>query len=125
MLAGGIPASKLILTDIFLPPRIGYIGSASPLAPNVDAYDFVDVTALAVDLVWNNPIGSPVNAQKLTIRIKDDGTARSLTWDATYADGGGGLPVTTIAGKTLTMGFLYNTANALNKWQCVASSIEP
>ena len=58
------------------------------------------------------------------IRIKDDGTGRAITFGTDYVAGGVALPTTTIASKILTLGFVYNTANSLNKWQLVASSQE-
>jgi hypothetical protein len=68
--------------------------------------------------------GSASNGQKLIIRIKDDGTARALAFDANYVAGGALLPTTTVLSKILNIGFQYNTANTLNKWQCIAVAQE-
>jgi hypothetical protein len=97
--------------------------SATP-TPNADTDDLLDITAQAAAAAFGNPTGTPVNGQKLIIRIKDNATARALTWGSAYVAGGVALPSTTILSKILTIGFIYNTANALNKWQCVAASQE-
>ena len=104
--------------------RVGGTASSAAPAPDIDAVDFYSLSALAVPAAFGLPLGTPVNGQRLTIRIKDNGTARALTWNAVYVAGGVALPATTVAGKTLHLGFIYNTDNALNKWMCVASAQE-
>jgi hypothetical protein len=102
---------------------VGTTSSATP-TPNVDTTDLYFLTALAEAAAFGAPTGTPVNSQKLLIRIKDNGTGRALTWDAAYVAGGTALPSTTVASKILTIGFIYNTDNALNKWMCVGSQQE-
>lgn len=97
--------------------------SATP-TPNADTTDLYDVTALAEAATFGAPTGTPVNSQKLIIRIKDNGVIRALSWNAAYVAGGTSLPTTTVAGKILHVGFIYNTANGLNKWMCVGSQQE-
>jgi hypothetical protein len=92
--------------------------------PNADANDCVDITAIAQNFTIANPSGSPVNFQKLIIRIKDNGTARTIAFGNGYTAGGVALPTTTVLSKILTLGFIYNTANTLNKWQLVSSAQE-
>ena len=82
------------------------------------------MTALAEAATFGAPTGTPVNGQKLIIRIKDNATARTLAWNAVYVAGGVALPTTTVLSKILNLGFIYNTANTLNKWQLVASAQE-
>jgi hypothetical protein len=112
---GAVPASG--------PRTVSVTSSATP-TPNADVTDLYDVTALAAGATFGNPTGTPLNGQKLIIRIKDNATARALTWGSAYVAGGVALPSTTILSKILTLGFIYNSANALNKWQLVASSQE-
>ena len=67
----------------------------------------------------NNPGGTPVAGQKLIVRIKDDGTARALTYDTQFrASSDLALPTTTILGKTLYMGFIFNATDT--KWDLIA-----
>lgn len=84
----------------------------------------VDITALASAVTINNPSGTGFNFQRLTIRIKDNGSARAITWGSNYVAGGVALPSTTVAGKILTLGFMFNTANSLNKWMLVGAAQE-
>jgi len=104
--------------------RVQSVVTATTVTPNIDLEDAVDVTALASALTIAAPTGTPGNFQGLTLRFKDNGTARVLTWNAVYVAGGTALPVITVVNKILTVGFLYNSANGLNKWQCVASAQE-
>lgn len=104
-------------------PNIQRVTTASTITPT-NLNDCVDVTALASAVTIANFTGTPFNFQKLIIRIKDNGTARALTWGSNYVAGGVTLPSTTILSKILTLGFIYNTANSLNKYQLVASAQE-
>jgi len=88
-------------------------------ALDVSTCDEFDVTAQAGDLKLNNPGGTPVNGQKLIVRIKDNGTARALTYDTQFrASTDLALPTTTVLNKTLYMGFIYNSADT--KWDLLA-----
>lgn len=101
-------------------PRVGGTTSDAAPTPNADTQDIYALTALATAPTFGQPSGTPVNGQKLIIRIKDNGSARALAWNAIYVAGGTPLPTTTVISKILTIGFIYNTDNSLNKWQCVA-----
>lgn len=104
--------------------RVVAITSSSTPTPDADVTDLYDVTALAAAPTFGAPTGTPYNGQKLIIRIKDNATLRALAWNAIYVAGGVALPTTTVASKILTVGFMYNTANALNKFCCIASAQE-
>ena len=102
-------------------PRITTITSHATPTINTDNCDAVTITAQAADItsMTTNLSGTPVNFQKLIIRILDDGTARAITWGASFAAKGATLPTTTVANKLLTVGFIYNTVTS--KWECVAA----
>lgn len=89
---------------------------------SVATCDLFVVTAQAGALKFNNPGGTPVQGQKLMVRIKDDGTARALTYDTQFRALGTALPTTTVISKTLYIGFIYNSTDT--KWDCVASAQE-
>lgn len=91
--------------------------SATP-TPNADTDDLFQITALAENATFGAPTGTPTNGQGLVIRIKDNGTARTLSWNAIYRAIGVSLPTTTVISKTLYLGFIYNSAD--DKWDCVA-----
>lgn len=75
------------------------------------------LTALAADATFAVPSGTPANGNTLIIRVKDNETARSLGFNAIYRAIGETLPTTTIAGKTLYIGCIYNSADS--KWDVV------
>ena len=104
--------------------RVQSVTDAATVTPAADTNDCVDITALAQAVTIAAPTGTPTNFQRLIIRFKDNGTARAITWNAAFVAGGVALPSTTVLSKILTVGFFYNTANSLNKWQCVASAQE-
>lgn len=104
--------------------RVQSVTDAATVTPAADTNDCVDITALAQAVTIAQPTGTPTNFQKLIIRFKDNGTARAITWNAAFVAGGVALPSTTVLSKILTTGFFYNTANSLNKWQCLATAQE-
>jgi hypothetical protein len=79
--------------------------------------DFVEITAQAAALNFANPTGTAVNMWGIVIRVKDDGTARALTYGTQYRAVGTALPTTTVAGKTTVLGMIFNSA--LTKWDVV------
>lgn len=113
-----------ILTNKRITSRVQSVTDAATVTPAGDTNDAVDITAIAQAFTIANPSGTPTNFQKLIIRIKDNGTARAISFGTAYVAGGVTLPSTTILSKILTLGFMYNTANTLNKWQLIASSQE-
>jgi len=112
------------LTNKRVTPRVSSETSSATPTINTDNVDCHSITALAAAITsfTSNLSGTPTNFQKLTIRIKDDGTGRAITWGASFEAVGVALPTTTVANKRLTVGFLYDTVAA--KWGCVASISE-
>jgi len=80
------------------------------------------ITALAEASELQAPSGTPVNGNKLLVRILDDATARALTYNAIYNGTLADLPSTTTISKTLYMLFLYNSEAV--KWELVATGEE-
>lgn len=100
--------------------------TTSSATPRINAMttDIFDLTAQAATGAFQVPTGTAKDGQSMIVRIKDSGTARALTWDTGtggFTAGGISLPTTTIAGKVSHIGFMYVTANSLNKWMCVAA----
>jgi hypothetical protein len=70
------------------------------------------ITAQAGNLLFNNPTGSWADGQILIVRIKDNGTARSLSYGTKYRAGSDvALPSTTTLGKNLYEEFMYNSTD--------------
>lgn len=105
-------------------PRTNTTTSSATPTINTDTTDIFTITALAEDItsMTTNLSGTPVNGQKLIIRIKDDGTARAITWGASFASRGATLPTTTVLGKYLYVGLIYNSTASV--WDCVATAYE-
>lgn len=94
--------------------------SATPTPASTDSQ--YNVTALATNATVGAPSGTPVEGSKLIIRIKDDGTARTLAWNAIYRDLLGLLPTTTVVGKTIYVGLVYNSTDS--KWDVISVMVE-
>lgn len=109
------------LTNKRITRRVSTEASSATPTIDTDSYDMHSITALAAAItsMTTNLSGTPTNGQSLIIRIKDDGTARAITWGASFEAKGVALPTTTVASKVLTVGFLYDTVTS--KWGCVAS----
>lgn len=110
------------LTNKTLTPRIGTTTSSATPTPSADSHDQYNVTALAEAATFGAPTGTPTDGQKLILRVKDNGTARALAWNAIYRAMGTALPTTTVLNKTLYLGLIYNAADT--KWDLVASAQE-
>lgn len=80
------------------------------------------ITALAAADTFGVPTvatGALDDTCELIIRIKDNGTARALAFNAIFrASSDLALPTTTILSKTLYLGFKYNVADT--KWDLIA-----
>lgn len=93
--------------------------SATPTPTGGSLRNFFTITALAQAATFAAPSGTPANGNKLTIRIKDNATARALSWNAIYRAGTDvALPTTTVLSKTLYLGFIYNGVDT--KWDLLA-----
>lgn len=110
------------LTNKRINPRIGSEASNATPTVNTDLYDAYSITALAANITSFGASGTPVDFQKLIIRIKDNGTARTIAWSSAFQARGTALPTTTVASKVLTIGFIYDSATS--KWGCVAVATE-
>lgn len=99
-------------------PSVSTITSSGTITPvGYNGGSQYNVTALSQATTITPPSGAAVDGQPLTIRIKDNGTGRALTWN-TAAGGyriiGVTLPTTTVANKTLYVRCIYNATD--NYW---------
>jgi hypothetical protein len=127
--SGGGTANFLRADGTFAAPPIStpvVVSTASVTSPLVwdsSAYVQYSLTGLANTLTINADANTaPADAQKMTFRIKDDGTARALTWTTGSSKSfrviGATLPTTTVANKIVYVGCIYNAADA--RWDVVA-----
>jgi len=91
------------------------IESASSITPPGDGkFNECLILNLNQDTIINAPSGTYTQGNRLTIRIKDDGTERNLSWHAIYNAPKGLLPTKTTPGKHIYVGFIYNSQT--NTW---------
>lgn len=121
VLSAYLAALTQTLTNKRITPRITTITSSATPTINTDDCDCVTITALAAAItsMTTNLSGTPTNFQKLLIRIKDNGTARAITWGTSFQSGSATLPTTTVLGKTLMVGLIYDSVDS--KWTCEAT----
>lgn len=85
---------------------------------NCDQATFTGVAA-AITSMTTNLSGTASNGQKLIIRFTDNGTARAITWGASFASTGvATLLATTVISKVHYVGLVYNST--ASTWDCVA-----
>jgi len=77
------------------------------------------VTAQAEAVTFNQPSGTPADGNMLLIQIKDNGTARAITWNSIFV---GEKPTTTTLSKWTYVLSVYNSTAA--KWHNIAQWTE-
>lgn len=108
-------AASTAYVDRALPLIVSAASYTTSTTINADITDLYIITAQAGALLFNAPSGTPNQGQQLLIRIKDNGTARALTYNAIFrASSDLALPSTTVLSKTLYLGFIYNSTDS--KW---------
>ena len=115
-------SATVTLTNKRLTPRVKSVTSSATVTPSADNDDAVKITAQAAALTLANPTGTPTAMQCIIIRIKDNGTARAISYDTLYRAVGITLPTTTVINKTTYLGLIYNSDDT--KWDVIGVSTE-
>ncbi|MBS4103282.1 hypothetical protein [Tsukamurella paurometabola] len=124
-ITGAVQSGDSRLTDArrSLGPTVESVASSSTPTPAISSASHqYNLTALAAGATFGAPTGSPVDGGTLMLRIKDNGTARSLAFNAVFRAVGVALPTTTTANKTMYVGCRYNSADS--KWDALAVGVE-
>lgn len=111
------------LTNKRITLRRGTTASSATPTINTDNVDIYEITALAAAITsfTTNLSGTPSAGDVLIITIKDDGTARALTFGASFASSGNvTLPTTTVISTKLTLGFMWDSAASV--WRLVGKA---
>lgn len=95
----------------FITPRVQSVTSSATVTPTSTS-DIVIITAQAEALTLANPTGTLLEGQSLIIRIKDNGTARTIGYDSSYRAIGVTLPTTTVVNKTTYLGCIWNATDS-------------
>jgi hypothetical protein len=112
-------AATATLTNKRITPRVDTTASSATPTINTDTTDVFTITALAAAItsMTTNLSGTPTEGQKLLIRIKDNGTARAITWGASFGSSGvATLLATTAISKTHHVGLVWDGS----VWRCLA-----
>lgn len=114
----GIDAATATYTNKRITKRAGATTSTATLTYDSDAYDVYTITAQAAALSLANPSGTPTDGQPILIRVKDNGTARALTWSGSqWLAVGVDLPTTTVSGKWLVILAVWE--DTADRWHVV------
>jgi hypothetical protein len=108
-----------VLATSTIAPAVQSVASAATVTPTF-ANDLVKITAQAVALTLAAPTGTAIDGKDLVIRIKDNGSAQTITWTSGtggYRAIGVTLPTTTTAGKTTYVGLIYNSDDSV--WDAI------
>jgi hypothetical protein len=110
------------LTNKRINPRAVAAGSTSGnLTPNGDTTDVFNAFGLTGAITLLTPSGTPVDGQRLMIRLEDNGTGRGITWTTSsgaFRAVGITLPTTTVASKVTYVGCVYNSTDVF--WDVIA-----
>ena len=120
--SGASFVKKSIKRKAIINPIVSSTASTATLTVDSDVNDFVVLTAQSEALTIAAPTGTPVEGQKLIIRLKDDGSARGITFNAIFRAIGITLPTTTVASKITYLGLVYNSTDT--KWDVIATKTE-
>lgn len=93
-------------------PNVQAVTSAGTVTPTF-LNDLVKITTQAAALALANPSGTAVDGWGIVIRVKDNGTARSITYGSQYRAIGVTLPTTTVVGKTLYLAGIWNAEDTM------------
>lgn len=103
------------VTNKRIQPRLVAVTQSATPAINSDNGDIFTITGLAqaVTSFTTNLTGTPVDGQKMELRITDNGTARALTFGASFASTTVTLPTTTVISTRLRISFEWDGTASL------------
>jgi hypothetical protein len=110
------------LTNKRITARSGTVASSATPTINTDNVDYYSITALAAAITsfTTNLSGTPTIGQTLWISITDNGTARAITWGASFEASTIALPTTTVISTRLDVAFIWNELTSV--WRCVGTA---
>jgi hypothetical protein len=114
-------ANAETLTNKRITRRVVTVTQSATPTINTDNTDVASITGLAqaITSMTTNLSGTPAAGEALVVEITDNGTARAITWGASFeASGNVALPTTTVISTKLSVGFFWNSATS--KWRCMA-----
>lgn len=113
MAAGG--TASVTTNTVYAPATSGTLNI------NADVTNVYVAEGLTGGITFNAPSGTPVNGQRFLIRLRDNGTNRSISWTTTseaFRPIGLTLPTTTTANKLTYIGCVYHSTDSF--WDVIA-----
>ena len=109
------------LTNARVSERVLVVTQAALPATNTNNGDVAQITGLAqaITSMTTNLTGTPNVGDMIMFQITDNGTARAITWGASFASASVALPTTTLVNTMLRAVFQRNNANTI--WDCIAT----
>lgn len=92
-------------------PQVQSAVSTATFTFNWSSNDIGVITAQSVALTVAEPTGTPSQGRPFILRVKDNGTARAITWNGIFRGVGVTLPTTTVANKTTYVSGYYNSTD--------------
>ena len=102
-----------LVTAASAAPSVQTVTSSATVTPVV-TNDKVVISAQATGLTITNPSGSASEGQGFVIALKDNGTARRITFGSSYRAMGATLPASTTISKWMYIPVMYNATDS--KW---------
>jgi len=102
-------------------PRVLTVSSSATPAINTDNGDVANILALATNItsMTSSLTGTPSDGDRLMLRFKDTGSAKTIAWGASFTSSGvATLLATTVGGKTHHVGLMWSAASST--WICLA-----
>ncbi len=118
LIDGSLDMNNNRIKKAVINPSVQEAANAATFTINSDQETDGVLTAMSANTTIAAPTGTPVQSQSLIFRFKDDGSARTLTWNAIFRAIGVTLPTTTTASKLLYVGCKYNSTDT--KWDVVS-----
>lgn len=112
--------STTTLTNKRITKRVVAVTSSATPTFNSDNGDIAQLTGLAVNItnMSTNLTGTPNHGDMFCYEITDNGTARTLTWGASFSATTLALPTTTVISTLLRCLFQWNSTTS--KWEIIA-----
>jgi hypothetical protein len=118
--AGNLQVSGAVVSTRVNPRSLPVAGTTGTITPNSDLYDQVNYSLTGTSS-FSNPSGTPVDGQKLTIRLYAASTQTISSWSSStggYRAIGLTLPTSVTATKTVYVGCIWNSTDSF--WDVIA-----
>lgn len=115
--------NKTLLASSNVIEEITSVTSNSSITPTGGSLrNYLKVTALAEATTINAPSGTPADGNMLLMRIKGNGTSRTIAYNAIFRNVGVTAKTATTASKTIYQLARYNSADS--KWDVISVTEE-